>query len=152
MPLEINDSAPDFYLPSTSGSVFSPQKNAKGKAMLIYFYPKDFTAGCTSEACVFRDAHPFFKELQIPVIGISRDSLETHLKFKTANKLPYELLSDHAGQVAKLYKATIPVLGITKRVTYLFDKNHRLAALFDNFYDTDYHIKSIVKAVSELGK
>jgi len=122
MALSINTKAPDFTLASTDGNDFTLSKDMANKACVIYFYPKDFTPGCTQEACSFRDSHHVLANLDIPVFGISRDSIRTHLKFKEAHQLPFELLSDPSGKVCKAYNALVPILKIPKRVTYLLNQ------------------------------
>ncbi|MES2388003.1 MAG: peroxiredoxin [Bacteroidota bacterium] len=150
MPLELNSIAPDFTLPSTDGRAFSLEADAKGKALIIYFYPKDFTTGCTAEACEFRDSHSVFKDLDIPVYGISKDNIESHLKFREAYKLPFSLLSDETGKVAKLYKASVPILGITRRISYLLDKRHRIAGIYENFFNGTAHIKEMINSINSI--
>jgi thioredoxin-dependent peroxiredoxin len=94
------------------------------------FLPKDFTKVCTAEACDFRDQFSAFRDLDVPVIGISRDSIAKHLKFKEEHKLPFELLSDGSGKVCKKYDALVPILKMPKRVTYFVDKNHVIQGVF----------------------
>ncbi|UZR94337.1 peroxiredoxin [Chondrinema litorale] len=147
MALANQTKAPDFTLPSTSGEDFSLYNDMSGKPCIIYFYPKDFTRGCTKEACSFRDTHEEFKGLDIEIFGISKDSIETHLKFKKEYQLPFDLLSDKSGDVCKKYKALIPVIGIPKRITYLLDKDHKIVASFDNMFDFNGHIKEMIKQV-----
>lgn len=147
MPLHLNDKAPNIILNSTSGRTFNLYEDAKGKSVVIYFYPKDFTPGCTAEACEFRDTYSFFNGLEIPVYGISKDSVESHLKFKQTYQLPFELLSDTDGSVSKLYKAQIPILNLVRRITYLLDANHRIAAVYENFFEASKHIREMVKKV-----
>ncbi len=151
MALKISSKAPDFTLPSTSGQSFTLNKII-GRPCILYFYPKDFTAVCTKEACDFRDQFEVFKALDIPVFGISRDSIKTHHKFKAAHRLPFELLSDAQGAVAKKYDALIPIVGLTKRVTYLLDENHIIHAVYGNLLASDKHVKAMVKSVEGLMK
>ncbi|MGB5926638.1 MAG: redoxin domain-containing protein, partial [Cyclobacteriaceae bacterium] len=80
MPLRVKDPAPDFSLPSTSGKTFNLRQNVENNPIVLYFYPKDFTPACTREACSFRDEFSAFKNLKVTVVGISRDTLETHHK------------------------------------------------------------------------
>lgn len=94
MTLKKGQKARDFSLPSTSGEKFNLYQSTAGRPCVIYFYPKDFTKVCTAEACDFRDQFSAFRELDVPVIGISRDNITTHLKFKEEYKLLFELLSD----------------------------------------------------------
>jgi peroxiredoxin Q/BCP len=113
----------------------------------LYFYPKDFTPGCTREACEFRDQFAEFRGLDIDVVGISRDSVTTHLKFRDTYKLPFELLADEQGEVATLYKAALPLLPLTRRITYLLDSNHRIAAVYGGMFGAEKHIAAMAEAV-----
>lgn len=149
MPLEINSKAPDFTLPSTEGS-FSLSKAFGGKPCVLYFYPKDFTKVCTREACTFRDEFSIFEKMNIDIVGISRDSIDTHLKFKAQYTLPFTLLSDAKGLVAKKYDALVPILMIPMRVTYLLDKNHRIAGVYNNMFNADNHVKAMLTKAKSL--
>ncbi len=149
MALKENAKAPDFELQSTSGNAFSLNKNASGKPLIIYFYPKDFTPGCTKEACEFRDSFEFFNDLDIDIYGISRDSVATHHEFRKTHQLPFHLLADEDGKVADLYGASVPLINFTKRITYLLDKNHRIAGVYQNLFGARKHIKEMIKKVKE---
>lgn len=151
MSLPEKSMAPDFALDSTSGSPFSLSKTAAGKPVILYFYPKDFTSVCTKEACEFRDSFDFFRGLNVDVYGISRDDIPTHHRFKEAYNLPFDLLADEDGQVADLYKATIPVIRLTKRVTYLLDAGHRIAAVYTNLFGAKKHISEMITRVKSGG-
>ena len=102
MSLEVGDNAPDFTLPTDGGGKVSLSK-LKGKKVVLYFYPKDDTSGCTAEACGFRDIFPNFRKLDATVIGISRDSVASHDKFKKKYELPFMLASDEEGKVCEKY-------------------------------------------------
>lgn len=93
---------PDFELPSTGDKVFSLSK-ASGKNLVIYFYPKDDTPGCTTEGQQFRDAYSEFAKLDCDIVGISRDNIKSHENFKTKMNFPFELLSDSDEAVCKLF-------------------------------------------------
>ncbi|EAY26182.1 peroxiredoxin [Microscilla marina] len=147
MALKVGDKAPDFTLPSTTGEDFNLYNNRKGKPCIIYFYPKDFTPGCTAEACDFRDNIEFFKQFDIDVLGVSRDDIETHLKFKEKHNLPFELLADTKGTVTKAFKATMPLVGVSKRITYLLDKDQQVVAAFDKLFGAKAHIQEMIKKV-----
>lgn len=149
MALEIGSKAPDFTLPSTQGS-FTLSKNLKEKPCVIFFYPKDFTKVCTKEACAFGAEYDIFKSLGIAIIGISRDTIDTHLKFKAQYNLPFELLSDAAGTVAKKYKATIPLIKVTKRITYLLDKNHLIVGVYSKLLEADEHVQAMLSKAKTL--
>lgn len=122
---------PDFDIPSTGDAPFNAA-DARGKTLIVYFYPKDNTPGCTTEAQEFRDLHAEFVEAGCLVLGVSRDSLTSHEKFKARQALPFELLSDADERLCayfgvikdkKLYGK--PVRGI-ERSTFVFDSDGRL--------------------------
>lgn len=146
MALPIGSSAPDFTLPSTSGLDFTLSKNL-GKPLVLFFYPKDFTPGCTAEACDFRDNISVFSDLEVQVIGVSRDNIATHNKFRSEHKLPYHLLADVSGKISALYDAKIPVLGLSKRITYLLNAEGKIEAAFSDMFDAKAHIKNMLKAL-----
>lgn len=93
MNVMLNQSIPDFELPATGGQQFSPSQHA-GKTLILYFYPKDSTPGCTTEGQQFRELTPQFQAAHAEIFGISRDSLKSHENFKTKQCFPFELLSD----------------------------------------------------------
>jgi thioredoxin-dependent peroxiredoxin len=126
MTLAIGDKAPSFTLPTDGGGKIS-LGDFKGKPVVLYFYPKDDTSGCTAEACAFRDALPDFSKLKAHVIGISRDSVASHDKFKTKYKLSFPLASDEDGKVCNAYGVWVEksmygrkYMGI-ERSTFLID-------------------------------
>lgn len=143
MPLQENQKAPDFELDSTSGQSFQLSEQ-RGEAIILFFYPKNFTKVCTAEACEFRDAFSEFRNVNCRVMGISQDSIASHHKFKKENKLPFELLSDPKGKVAKLYKARVPVIGMNRRITYLLDKELKVRAVYDNMFAAEQHVKQMI--------
>src|SRR5262249_47964156 len=102
MSLKVGDKAPDFTLPTDGGGSIS-LKELKGKTVVLYFYPRDDTPGCTAEACAFRDSLPDFSKVEAEVVGISRDSVASHDKFKKKFKLPFPLASDEDGNVTEAY-------------------------------------------------
>jgi thioredoxin-dependent peroxiredoxin len=151
MPLTIGQKAPNFTLPSTNGKNFTLDVDLVGKSCIIYFYFKNFSPGCTNEACGFRDTFDVFENLSIPVIGISRDSMESHVKFRKMLQLPFDLLSDEDVAVSKLYD-TVPLLMpfFTKRTTYLLDRLHNITAVYENILSSEHHIKNMVDKVNKL--
>jgi peroxiredoxin Q/BCP len=119
--------APDFIAP-TDGAGKLKLSELRGKSVVLYFYPKDDTPGCTTEACGFRDAAPDFKKLKATVIGVSKDSVTRHDKFKAKYKLPFTLVSDEDGKICEKYGTWIEkslygrkYMGID-RATFLIDK------------------------------
>jgi peroxiredoxin Q/BCP len=102
MSVGVGDKAPDFALPTDGGGTAS-LKSLNGKTVVLYFYPKDDTSGCTAEACAFRDALPDFSKVKVEIIGVSRDSVASHDKFKKKFKLPFPLAADEDGKVCQAY-------------------------------------------------
>jgi peroxiredoxin Q/BCP len=98
--LEVNDKAPDFSVPDQNGNNIS-LNNFKGKWIILYFYPKDMTPGCTTEACNFRDEYSVFQKKGIVVLGVSKDSVDRHKKFESKYELPFPLLSDENGTICE---------------------------------------------------
>jgi len=142
MSLKKGSKAPDFVLPSTSDEKFRLSENLP---CIIYFYPKDFTPGCTEEACSFRDGFEELRNLEIPVFGISKDSIPTHKKFKQKHQLPFDLLSDSDGSTCKKYKALVPVIGIPKRITYLIDQEMQIKAVYNDMFGARKHLDQMIK-------
>jgi thioredoxin-dependent peroxiredoxin len=133
--LKPGDKAPQFSLPSDDGKTMS-LKDLKGKKVILYFYPKDLTPGCTTEACDFRDALPDIKKKKAVVVGISRDSLDKHEKFKTKHELNFPLLSDADGKVCAAYGVWKEkslygrkFMGI-ERTTFVIDGSGKIASIF----------------------
>ncbi|GAB3647720.1 hypothetical protein GCM10028791_10200 [Echinicola sediminis] len=150
MPLKKFVKAPDFSLPSTNKKTFQLSKDFKDKACLIFFYPKDQTKGCTKEVCSFRDNFQFFKSLDIPIVGISRDDIKSHEEFKELHQLPFELLSDKSGKVCKAYDAMMPIVRMPKRVTYLLDENHQIVAAHEGLMDGPAHVRAMMEVLDGL--
>lgn len=126
MGLEVGDKAPDFTLPKDGGGKIA-LKELKGKPVVLYFYPKDDTSGCTAEACAFRDAFPDFSKVKAEIVGISRDSVKSHDKFRAKYDLPFTLASDEDGKVCEAYGTWVEksmygrkYMGID-RATFLID-------------------------------
>ena len=103
MTVAVGKKVPDFTVPVTGGGAEWTLSDAKGEKVVIYFYPKDMTTGCTKESQDFRDHHAAFKKAKVRVLGISRDSIKSHDKFRDKEKLPFELLSDADEKACKLF-------------------------------------------------
>lgn len=128
--LAAGDRAPAFTLPDQNG-VNHSLADYRGQRVLIYFYPKDFTSGCTTEACGLRDAFDDYRDAGIVVLGISSDSQESHKAFEQEHGLPFTLLSDIGLKVAALYGAE-GMLNYARRYSYLIDQGGRLLAIMHN--------------------
>jgi peroxiredoxin Q/BCP len=132
MAIAIGDKIPFFTALDNNGNVFDI-KDYLGKPLVIYFYPKDDTPGCTAQACSFRDQYEDFKELGAEVIGISSDSVLSHQKFVSKFNLPFILLSDFDKKIRKAFGVSRDYLGlIDGRTTYIVDKNGIVKYIFDS--------------------
>jgi peroxiredoxin Q/BCP len=154
MNLTIGDKAPDFTLP-TDGNGSVALKAQRGKKVVVYFYPKDDTTGCTKEACGFRDAMPDFSKIAATIIGISRDSVRAHDKFKQKYALPFILASDESGEVCEKYGVWVKksmygrkYMGI-ERTTVLIDEKGVIRGLWPKV-KIDGHIGEVLAAAKSL--
>jgi peroxiredoxin Q/BCP len=154
MPLSIGDQAPDFTLP-TDGNGAVTLSSFRGRNVILYFYPKDDTPGCTTEACGFRDALPDFTGAGAIVIGISKDSAAAHDKFKAKHGLTFTLASDADGKVVESYDAWVEksmygkkYMGID-RCTFLIDGAGTLRGIWHKVKVAG-HVDAVLKAVKEL--
>ncbi|MBA3985977.1 MAG: peroxiredoxin [Flavobacteriales bacterium] len=145
MAVQLGDSIPDFSLKDQHGNEFQ-SKSLKGKqAMVIYFYPKNFTPGCVKEACDFRDQFEDFKDLGAVVIGISSDSEKSHAKFAASYNLPFILLADTKGTVRRKFGVKRNLLGLLPgRETYVVNNKGDVILKF-NVMEASRHIKKSLK-------
>jgi peroxiredoxin len=138
--LRTGDLAPDFELPTTAGTAFRLSEH-RGHPVVLYFYPKDGSVGCTKEACSFRDQYEDFTSLGAEVIGISSDSEASHQQFTDKYELPFPLLSDTDGQLRKKYAVPRAVLGLLPgRVTYVLDSEGRVRYVFNSLNEAASHV------------
>ena len=149
--VDIGSKVPDFKLQDQNGNEFTIQKLIGKKNLVIYFYPKDETQGCTMEACSFRDNYETFTENGFEVIGISSDSPESHLKFMNHHKIPFILLSDEKKDVRKLFGVPSGLFGILPgRVTYVVDKKGIVRHIFNSQLQPKRHISESLAMMKEL--
>ncbi|MDD6254962.1 MAG: thioredoxin-dependent thiol peroxidase [Eubacteriales bacterium] len=140
--LEIGAQAPDFTLPDQNGEMHS-LSDYRGQKVVLYFYPKDMTAGCTRQACAFGELYPQFREKGAVILGVSKDSIASHKKFEEKYGLPFTLLSDQEKEVIRAYdvwkekknygKVSMGVV----RTTYLIDENGMIIKAFDKVKAAD---------------
>jgi len=131
--MKIGDEVPDLELKNQNGEKFRFSELKGKNAFVVYFYPKDFTPGCTKEACSFRDSYEDFKELGAEVIGISADSSKSHSKFVERYKLPYIFLSDKDKKARDAFGVKPSLLGLLPgRETFVFDKDGKLLHRFNS--------------------
>ena len=154
MTLKINSKAPSFEAPATSAKKYS-LKNSFGKYVVLYFYPKDDTPGCTIETNDFNKLYSKFKKLNCEIYGISKDSLKSHDKFRDKYKIKFDLLADEEIKVLKKYKVWgkkkfmgREFMGII-RTTYLIDKKGKILHVWDNVKVKD-HAKDVLKTLEKL--
>ena len=151
-PIQVDDPAPDFTLPSQSGDMVHLRGLVGTKAIVLYFYPKDNTVGCTAEACAFRDSYEVFTEAGAEVIGISSDSVASHQQFAARHRLPFLLLSDRGGIVRKRYGVPA-VLGILPgRVTYVIDRDGIVRDIFSSQINVTQHVPEALKTVQAINE
>lgn len=150
--IQVGEEAPDFTLKDLNGKPISLSK-LRGKPVVLYFYPKDDTPGCTKEACGFRDAYEKYEAKGIQVLGVSLDDEKSHQKFASKYKLPFPLLSDTSAEVSKKYGVYVQknmygkkFWGI-KRTTFIIDEKGRVAEVFDKV-EVDTHSRDVLKALA----
>ncbi|MGA2714213.1 MAG: peroxiredoxin [Bryobacteraceae bacterium] len=146
--LKNGTAAPDFELPDQHGNLVRLGQYRGNRPVVVYFYPKDDTGGCTIQACGFRDDFEKFQEAGAEVIGISDDSTESHGRFASKYKLPFTLLSDRGGCVRKLYgvKKTLGV--IPGRVTFVIDRDGIIRHIFNSQAKPARHVAEALAALA----
>ncbi|RXR20373.1 peroxiredoxin [Flavobacterium amnicola] len=149
--LKIGDRLPLFGAKDQNGNDFYIQSVLEKKVLVIYFYPKDDTPGCTKQACFLRDQYEEFKAIGAEVIGISGDSVPAHKKFASKYDLPFILLSDADKSLRKLFGVKSNMMGLLPgRVTYVVDKKGIIQMVFDDMNATNHLDKTVEKVKSLL--
>jgi peroxiredoxin Q/BCP len=150
MALKVGDRAPDFTLPSSGGKKVTLSEINAGKTVVVFFYPKDDTPGCTVEACSFRDSYDAFAEAGAEVVGISSDSVDSHERFASKHKLPMTLLSDADGKARSAFgvKATLGLF--PGRATFVIDKEGIVRHIFVSQLRAGAHVGEALTVVKEL--
>ncbi len=149
--LQVGDRAPDFTLPTQkTGESFHLQDMIGKSIIVMYFYPKDNTPGCTAEACSFRDNYEVFKQAGAEVIGVSSDSEESHQNFASKHSLPFILLSDKKGVLRKQYGVPAAMGVLPGRVTYVIDKQGVVRHIFNDMFNAQKHIAEALDAIKAL--
>lgn len=140
MALSVGDTAPTFTVKDTNGNPVS-LSNFAGKTVVLYFYPKDDTPGCTKEACSFRDNYSVYQGKDIVVLGVSTDDESSHQQFTQKFNLPFPLLADTDGAITKAYD--VDGGGYAKRVTYVIDGSGKISHVYSSV-KTDTHATDIL--------
>lgn len=154
--LKIKSKAPQFSLKDEKGKVHK-LSDYLGKYVLLYFYPKDDTSGCTKQACMIRDEFPNFKKIKCVVLGVSIDSVESHTKFKQKYDLPFTLLSDEEKKVVQKYGvwAEKSMYGKkymgTLRTSYLIDPKGKIVKIYENV-KPEIHAEEVLEDLNNISK
>jgi peroxiredoxin Q/BCP len=145
------DAAPLFTGQDQDGKEFKLADLIGNKIVLLYFYPKDFTGGCTKEACSFRDGFEDFATNNVEIVGVSFDSADSHLQFIAKYKLNFTLLADTDGKIAGAYDVKMPVLKMAKRVSFLIGLDGKIVHVTDSG-NPDVHLAEMKEAIAGLKK
>jgi|BEDMetMinimDraft_2_1075160.scaffolds.fasta_scaffold01205_3 peroxiredoxin Q/BCP len=148
--LKVGDKAPDFTAITDSGATISLYQFLKTGKVVLYFYPKDNSPGCTAEAMAFRESWDKIRELGADIIGVSSDSVESHMKFKSSCQLPFTLITDEGSKIRKLYGAT--GLLIPPRVTFVIDNDGIIKDVYSSQLMARSHVKRAIQVLESLKK
>ena len=149
--IKIGSTIPEFSLPDQNGNLFNISSVVGKKNLVIYFYPKDDSPGCTAQACSFRDQFEVFKEADALIIGISGQSVESHKKFAEKHRLSYTLLSDEGNKIRKQFGVPANLLGLLAgRVTYIADKTGKVIFIFNSQTKATEHVDEALRILKEL--
>ena len=150
MSIKVGDKIPDFILKDAKGNDFDSRSIIGTKAVVLYFYPRDNTPGCTTQACGFRDLYEDFIDLGSEVIGVSSDSVTMHQEFTKQYKLPFILLSDQDKELQKLFGVPTNLFGLLPgRVTYIIDRNGIVVMIFNSMIASK-HLPRALEAIKKL--
>ena len=145
--VRVGDRAPDFTLPSQSGQRVRLADRIGRTAIVLYFYPRDETAGCTAEACAFRDSYEDFAAAGAEVIGVSSDSEGSHQRFAAHHRLPFLLLSDADGAVRRRYGVAKWLGLFPGRVTFVIDREGIVRHIFESQLEATRHVREALAAL-----
>lgn len=148
--IQVGDYAPDFVLKDQHGNIIKLSDYRDQSNVVLYFYPKDDTPGCTTEACGFRDHYNELKEIGAEVIGISSDDSSSHFKFAAKFNLPFILLSDSGAKVRKLYNVPNSFVFIPGRVTFIIDKKGIVRHIFNSQLNAMKHVEEAKKILEKI--
>lgn len=148
--LKVGDKVPDFYLIDQNGQKILFSDLYTKKNIVLYFYPKDDTPGCTAQACEFRDSYEKFIDLGAEVVGISSDSENSHNSFRSKYALPFILASDNNGSIRKTFGVPSTFFLIPGRVTYIIDKKGIILHIFNSQFNSKQHIPIALEVLNNL--
>jgi peroxiredoxin Q/BCP len=148
--IQVGDKAPDFTLTSQAGEQVRLQDRLERGVVVLYFYPRDETKGCTAEACAFRDSYEVFTDAGAEVIGVSSDSVDRHASFADNHRLPFTLLSDPGGRIRKAYGISATLGVIPGRVTFVIDRDGTVRHAFGSMVNIGRHVEDALAVVQRL--
>ena len=149
--LAVGDKAPSFTLNDQNGKAVSLSDFAGRKNVVVYFYPKDDTPGCTKESCTFRDQYTAFTDIGAEVVGISSDSEQSHRSFADKYRLPFPLLADAGGAVRKQFGVPKSLGLLPGRVTFVIDKQGTIRHVFNSQLNPTKHVDEAIAVLKTLG-
>ena len=147
--IQVGDKAPDFTLPSQSGEPVRLYDRLGERVVVLYFYPRDNTPGCTAEACAFRDSHEVFTDAGAEVIGVSSDAEASHEKFASKYRLPFVLLADRSGAVRKQYGVPATLGLLPGRVTFVIDRDRTILGIFKHELSAKKHLDDVLRVLTQ---
>lgn len=150
MAINVGDIAPDFTLSDQTGNSITLSQFKGEKPVVLYFYPKDDTPGCTVESCAFRDSYEAFTEAGAVVIGISSDSPSSHAQFAAKHNLPFTLVSDEGSQVRRAYGVPTTLGLLPGRVTYVIDRDGVVRHVFNSQFNPKAHVTEALGVLKQL--
>ena len=150
--VNVGDPLPPLRLQDQRGNWFETESLKGKKNLVLFFYPKDHTAGCTAEVCSFRDEYTSFTDSETEVVGVSADDTRSHQSFITKNRLPFPLLSDPDRMARKTLGVPRSLGFIDGRVTYVIDKQGIVRHIFNALIQTDKHIREALAAIRSINQ
>jgi thioredoxin-dependent peroxiredoxin len=150
MSIKTGDQAPEFSLPKQDGTSIQLKELLQKGTVVLYFYPKDDTPGCTKEACSFRDSYEAFKDAGAEVVGISSQSAASHEAFAAKHRLPFTLLADEGGKVRREYGVPSTLGLLPGRVTYVIDRKGVVRHVFNSQLNATRHVSEALGIVKQL--
>ncbi|KYQ92712.1 AhpC/TSA family protein [Tieghemostelium lacteum] len=147
--LKVGDQAPDWEAQDSHGKTVG-LKQFEGKILVFYFYPKDGSSVCTAQACELRDKYEQFIKAGAEVVGVSSDDAESHLEFTSKYKLPFTLLTDEKGKLAKTYGVGKELLFLPGRTTFIIDKHQKIAHIYSSLLNASKHVSESLEMIEKL--
>lgn len=146
--LEVGDTMPKFSLMDQNGNVFDSQEYVGKQLLVVYFYPKDDSPGCTRQACAIRDQYEAFSDANAKVIGINSGNVESHKAFQEKHNLPFTLLSDPGNKVARAFGVR-NFLFLTGRETFVIDREGKIAYTFKGMFKDEEHVEGVLAFLND---